>query len=42
MSIMLFCSKCGKRQTEFTIKNAGLICKECWERESVNKSEFQY
>jgi recombinational DNA repair protein (RecF pathway) len=42
MSIMLFCSKCGKRQTEFTIKNSSLICKECWERESVNKNEFQY
>jgi hypothetical protein len=41
MSIMLFCSKCGKRQTEFTIKNSR-ICKECWGRESVNKNEFQY
>jgi len=33
MSSIAFCAKCGK-QTEFTIKNGNMICKECWINEN--------
>lgn len=37
MSVILFCSKSGKYQIEFTIKNVGLMYKESWEQENVLK-----
>ena len=41
MSSLVFCSKCGKNETqtnEFTNEDGSTICKECWLAENKNNT----